>query len=338
MEAIKVEHVSKTFKIVERKEDDGLLKNFFNRKYAVKTAVDDISFDIHQGDMVGYLGLNGAGKSTTIKMLSGILNPTEGEIRILGMSPARQRKQCAKKISAVFGQNSQLCWDLPVNDSLVMAKYMYDLSNDEYRESLSFLNKFLELEEILYTPVRQLSLGQRMKANLCFSLLHKPQILFLDEPTIGLDLLIKQQVQNCIKELNREYGMTTILTTHDVSDMETICGRVILIDKGKKIFDNSLKELSNTFGGCAGIALKLGNAEDMAAARRILLEEHFQLDENPEGEILILCRSKEFYSSKAWQNISASLDIDSVYMKNPELKDVLLKLYSVLGGKTQIEK
>ena len=247
MLSIEVKNVSKTFRIVKNENEEKIFGRFWGRKYFEKKAVDDITFQVKEGEIVGYLGLNGAGKSTTIKMLTGIISPTKGNIFINGKVPGKDRKIINKEIAVVFGQKSQLWWDLPVRDSLKIAKSMYNLDDETYRDNYNALNTMLDIEEIIDIPVRQLSLGQRMKADLCFALIHNPKIIFLDEPTIGLDLLVKEQVHNCIKDLNKKNNTTILLTTHDVNDIDALCDRVIIIDKGSIVYDDELKKLKNDF-------------------------------------------------------------------------------------------
>lgn len=247
MISIYAENVRKIFRIVENKNEEKIFGRFWGRKYIEKRAVNDVSFQIKEGEIVGYLGLNGAGKSTTIKMLTGIITPTSGKILVNGKSYEKDRKRINKEISVVLGQKSQLWWDLPVIDSLMIAKSMYALDESAYNHNYDVLNSMLDIESIIDIPVRQLSLGQRMKADLCFALIHNPKIIFLDEPTIGLDILTKEQVHNCIKYLNEQFNTTVFLTTHDVNDIDALCDRAIIIDKGNLIYDNSLDRIKADF-------------------------------------------------------------------------------------------
>lgn len=247
MLSIEVKNVSKTFRIVKNENEEKIFGRFWGRKYIEKKAVSDLSFQVQEGEIVGYLGLNGAGKSTTIKMLTGIIAPTDGEILINGKIPGKDRKMINKEIAVVFGQKSQLWWDLPSRDSLKIAKAMYRLDDATYESNYAVLNSMLDIESIIDVPVRQLSLGQRMKADLCFALIHNPQIVFLDEPTIGLDLIIKEQVHNCIKYLNEKFNTTVLLTTHDVNDIDALCKRVIIIDKGNMVYNDDLDKIKADF-------------------------------------------------------------------------------------------
>ena len=246
---IEVNHISKDF--VSPKKYPGLkgaVKGLFSTEKVVKKAVDDISFQIADGEIVGYIGSNGAGKSTTIKMMTGILTPTKGECLINGINPSKNRKANAQNIGVVFGQRTQLWWDLPLSESFTILKEIYNVSDTDYQERMEFLNRVLELDEFFERPVRTLSLGQRMRADLGAALLHNPKVLYLDEPTIGLDLVVKDNIRTAIREINEKYQTTVILTTHDIGDIEELCSRIIIIDEGKKIYDGSLADLKDTYG------------------------------------------------------------------------------------------
>lgn len=241
---IEVNHISKEF--VSPKKYPGLkgaIKGLFSREKVIKKAVDDISFQIEDGESVGYIGSNGAGKSTTIKMMTGILTPTKGNCIINGVDPNKKRKENAQNIGVVFGQRTQLWWDLPLSESFTILKEIYNVSDEEYEKQMKFLNEVLELSEFFDRPVRNLSLGQRMRADLGAALLHNPKVLYLDEPTIGLDVLVKDNIRKAIKEINEKYHTTVILTTHDIGDIEELCTRIIIIDEGKKIYDGGIEEL-----------------------------------------------------------------------------------------------
>ena len=225
---IEVNHISKEF--VSPKKYPGLkgaIKGLFSREKVIKKAVDDISFQIEDGEIVGYIGSNGAGKSTTIKMMTGILTPTKGNCIINGVDPNKKRKENAQNIGVVFGQRTQLWWDLPLSESFTILKEIYNVSDEEYEKQMKFLNEVLELSEFFDRPVRNLSLGQRMRADLGAALLHNPKVLYLDEPTIGLDVLVKDNIRKAIKEINEKYHTTVILTTHDIGDIEELCTRII---------------------------------------------------------------------------------------------------------------
>ncbi len=227
----------------------GALQNLFDRQFSLIHAVDQIDFEIQSGELMGYIGPNGAGKSTTIKMLTGLLVPTSGEILIDGYIPWKERKKYVRNIGAVFGQRTTLWWDLPMGDSLALLKHIYEIPDQVFRENLGIFKEILDLDTFMKTPVRSLSLGQRVRADFCAALLHNPKLLFLDEPTIGLDVVAKQRIREFIQFINRERKTTILLTTHDISDISKLCERVIVIDRGKILYDGVLKDLLDTFGG-----------------------------------------------------------------------------------------
>ena len=248
MSFIIVKDLNKTFKVLQR--DSGLInamKTLFKREYKNIKAVDNVSFTINKGEIVAYIGPNGAGKSTTIKMLTGILKPNSGYIRVDGFDPFKDRVKYVKDIGVVFGQKSQLWWDIPVEDSFLILKEIYRVSDKDYKKRRDELVKLLDLGDFIKTPLRQLSLGQRMRCEIAASLLHKPKVLFLDEPTIGLDAVSKIQVRNFIKEINKKDKVTIILTSHDMSDIEALTNRVIVIGHGKKLFDGSFDDIKKKF-------------------------------------------------------------------------------------------
>ena len=246
---IEVNHVSKEF--ISPKKYPGLkgaIKGLFNREKVKKVAVYDISFTIADGEIVGYIGSNGAGKSTTIKMMTGILRPTSGQILVNGIDPGENRKENASNIGVVFGQRTQLWWDLPLSESFTILKEIYDVSDEDYKTRMEFINGVLELSDFFDRPVRTLSLGQRMRADLGAALLHNPKVLYLDEPTIGLDIVVKDNIRKAIRQINEQYNTTVILTTHDIGDIEELCSRIIIIDEGHKIYDGDLRHLRDTYG------------------------------------------------------------------------------------------
>jgi len=236
---IDVEHLSKSF-VVRR----GKLR----RQRHVVDAVADLSFRVERGELLGYLGPNGAGKSTTIKMLTGILVPSSGRVTVAGLDPSRRRIELARRIGAMFGQRVQLWWDLPLIDSFELLRHIYKVPADRYQASLARFREVLDLDPFLHTPVRQLSLGQRIRGELTASLLHEPELLFLDEPTIGLDVVAKQRVRDFLVEINRERGVTVLLTTHDLGDIERLCDRLLVIDHGRLIWDGRIPDLKERYG------------------------------------------------------------------------------------------
>lgn len=241
---ITMEHVCKSYKIAKRNAGFGeAVKALFHRDYEVIHALKDVNFTISDGEMVGYIGPNGAGKSSTIKILSGILTPDCGTVLVDGRDPCKNRIKHVKEIGVVFGQRSQLWWDVPVIDSFELLKDIYSIPDSHYKQSLEELTELLDLSELMRSPARQLSLGQRMRCEIAASLLHRPRILFLDEPTIGLDAVSKLAVRSFILELNKTRGTTVILTTHDMQDIEALASRIILIGKGRILLDGTLDDI-----------------------------------------------------------------------------------------------
>lgn len=248
MSLIEVESLTKKFKVpIKEPGLKGAIKHLFRPAYREKTAVEQINLNIESGESVAYVGPNGAGKSTTIKMLTGILVPTSGKVMVNGNSPSKHRIENAKNIGVVFGQRTQLWWDLPVIESFSLIKDIYEIPAPMYRQNLDRFVELLGLNEFLHLSARKISLGQRMRADLAAALLHNPQIVYLDEPTIGLDIAVKERIRRFVKEMNREQGTTIMLTTHDLEDIEEICRRLIIIDHGQIIYDGELQEMKDLF-------------------------------------------------------------------------------------------
>lgn len=249
MAIINVRNLTKEFKIYHHREGViGAIKDLFHREYRIIRAVDGINMTVEPGEIVGYIGANGAGKSTTIKMLTGILVPTAGEVVVNGFVPYRDREEYTRYIGVVFGQRSQLWWDIAVLESLKLLRRIYRVPEKAFRERLAFFDDLLDLGEFLHLPVRRLSLGQRMRCELAAALLHNPPLLFLDEPTIGLDVLAKARIREFLLQVNREFGTTILLTTHDLKDIEALCPRVIIIDKGRILYDGGREDLLRQWG------------------------------------------------------------------------------------------
>ncbi|WP_335872503.1 ABC transporter ATP-binding protein [Bacillus sp. 2205SS5-2] len=247
--AIYVDALTKEFKSYSSRSGlKGAFRDLFTRNYQTKVAVDAINFTVRQGEMVGYIGENGAGKSTTIKMLTGILTPTAGEIVVNGMNPHKEREKFVSTIGVVFGQRSQLWWDIAVQESFQLLKKVYKVSDEDYEEHMGHVIETLDIAPLLDKPVRKLSLGQRMRCELAAALVHNPPLLFLDEPTIGLDVLVKLKIREFLKEINKKFNTTILLTTHDLSDIEALCERVVMLDEGKIIYDGSLQQLKESSG------------------------------------------------------------------------------------------
>ena len=249
MQVVKTEDLYKEFKTYKRKSGFlGSIQTLFTKEYNVVKAVDNVSFSIDQGEIVGYVGPNGAGKSTTIKMLTGILYPTSGRVEVCGLIPTRERKQNLIHIGSVFGQRTQLWWDLPLIESLELLRYIYKVPEKTYKDNLELFSELLDIDQFINTPVRQLSLGQRMRGDIAASLLHNPDILYLDEPTIGLDVVVKERIRRFIRDINNERKTTVVLTTHDLADIDAVCERIMIIDYGKIIYDGPIDDLKRRFG------------------------------------------------------------------------------------------
>lgn len=322
MSFINVDCISKTFKVAKR--NSGLkaaLKSFFKREYTYIDAVKNVSFSIEKGEIVGYIGPNGAGKSTTIKMLSGILLPTAGNIRVNGLDPFKDRKKYVSNIGVVFGQRSQLSWDIPAEDTFDLLKDIYDLSDKEYQKTKTELVNLLNIQEVMKQPVRSLSLGQRMRYEIAASLLHKPKILFLDEPTIGLDAESKKIVRDFIKKLNKNHKTTVILTTHDMTDIEALAKRIILIGKGELLYDGTLSNLKKKYGSYKEVLVSTNEKID-----KIRLKGIIKKSKNINGYSFII-DSNVLSLSKLLNNLSLKYVINDIDIKNESIDDVILKLY-----------
>ena len=257
---ITVEHLVKEFKTpIQKKGRFAVFKNLLPGEYNIKRAVDDVSFTMEKGDIVGYIGKNGAGKSTTIKMLSGILQPTQGKVIVNGIEPSRNRVENARQIGVVFGQKTQLWWDIPLIESYRLLKEIYQIDENKFKKNLDTYVSLLGLEDILEKPVRQMSLGQRVKSDIAAALLHDPSVLFLDEPTIGVDIISKKYLYDFILQINKEKQTTIILTTHDMADIEKLCSHLIIIDKGKLMYQGTLEEMMQTFGTTRYLLVKFAS-------------------------------------------------------------------------------
>ena len=257
-EIIKMQNVVKEFRVLNRREGlKGSVKDLFSRNYKTIRAVDNISVGIAQGEIVGYLGPNGAGKSTTIKMMTGVLEPTSGQIWIGGNAPYQNRTRNAQEIGVVFGQRTQLWWALPLVESFRILKDIYQISDGDYNSMLELYQSLVDIEPLLHKPVRQMSLGQRTLSDILAAFLHNPKSVFLDEPTIGLDVSMKARIRTLIHALNQEKNTTVILTTHDMGDVDALCRRIIIIDKGKMLYDNDIEHLKGFFGSYRTLKIRI---------------------------------------------------------------------------------
>lgn len=320
---IELKSVSKQYKIAVREKGlKGTLKSFFKRKFKIVEALKDVSFKINDGEIVGYIGPNGAGKSTTIKIMCGILSPTSGECLIDGFVPHKQRKDYVKNIGAVFGQRSNLSWDLPIIDSYELLKAIYKIPDEKYEKNLKSLTNILGLKELLNVPPRQMSLGQRMKSELAGAMLHSPKILFLDEPTIGLDSTAKLAVREMIKTINRETGVTVILTTHDMNDIEAVAQRVILIGKGRLLYDGSFDEIKKKFKNNITIDIELFEPNVDFSLK------DYQVITNISGCIKIKPKENtQFNIVELTKELYAKYKVKDINVNNLNLEEVIYHLY-----------
>lgn len=321
MSFITVKQLSKTFKVAKRNSGyKNAIKSFFKREYKIVEAIKDVSFSIEKGEIVGYIGPNGAGKSTTIKILSGILTPSSGTCKVNGITPWLKREEYVKKIGVVFGQRSQLWWDIPAEDTFDLLKDVYDINEEEYQRTKNDLIEKLNLKDIINVPVRQLSLGQRMRCEIAASLLHSPEILFLDEPTIGLDAVSKQIVRDFIKKLNKEKNVTVILTTHDMSDIEALAKRIILIGKGKVLYDGTLKKLKNNYDNYKYITI---NTED----KLVIKNKGIIKKEKIKDGYKVVIDSKIINISEFLNMVSKKISIKDIEIDNENIDNIIVKLY-----------
>ena len=326
MAIIEVNNLVKTYKTIEK--EDGLLgyfKNLVKPKYNEFTAVNKINFNIEEGELVGYIGENGAGKSTTIKMLTGLLTPTSGSVLVNGIVPNEKRIQNNKNIGAVFGQKTQLWWDLPVIESFRLIRQMYKIPEGEYRKNLKKFTEILELDDLLEKQVKNLSLGQKMRCEIAATFLHDPKIVYLDEPTIGLGVLVKENIRKFIKDINKEKNTTVILTTHDLKDIEDVCNRIILLDKGQIIYDGEKQKFKDTYGKY--IIAEFIIKEKKANISESINSEEIQVLEETENKLKIRFSHEETTIMKVMDKISEYCTIEDIHMKEAELEDILKEIY-----------
>lgn len=323
MNIIKFNGISKEFKIsIRDKGILGAIKGLFKRKYKVINALKNVSFDIEEGDIVGYIGPNGAGKSTTIKIMSGILTPTSGECVIDGFVPWKDRKNYVRNIGVVFGQRSQLWWDVPVIESFDLLKDIYNIPDELYKQNLDLLTKTLNLQDLLIRPLRQLSLGQKMKCELAGALLHRPKILFLDEPTIGLDAVTKLAVRDFIKYINKEWGTTIILTTHDMNDIEALTNKIILIGRGEILYNGSFSAIKEKYGATKTVKVEFSSAYDS-----IELDGYTTVSHNKNTAVLKNNEGTIFHAKDFISRLSEKYNVVDFSIEPISVDEVLAELY-----------
>ena len=323
MSFIEVKNISKEFKVNKRSAGiPGMIANMFSPKFEIKKAVNDLSFTIEKGEMVGFIGPNGAGKSSTIKMLSGILCPDKGSISVAGYLPYKQRKAYVGNIGVVFGQKSQLQWDLPVIDSFELLRAIYRIPEEKYKRNLERFTEMLDMKGFINQPVRQLSLGQRMRSDIVASLLHSPEIVFFDEPTIGVDIIGKETIRNFIKELNEQDKVTMIFTTHDMQDIEQTCKRIIIIDKGSLMYDGSLQDIRKKYGTSRRLIAEFNEETTVEPIKNVIIEDlkdrkvSFTFDNNVVDVNKLMHEVLEKYS------------VHDVTVAEPEIESIIQKMYN----------
>ena len=323
MPIIQTRDLRKVFRTVKRVPGPfGALRTLVSREYDERVAVEGVNISLEAGELVGYIGPNGAGKSTTIKMLTGILVPTSGEVRVQGIVPYERRKENARNIGVVFGQRSQLYWDLPLIESFELLRAIYGIPRDTYKRNLDEFIELLAMDEFLRTPVRQLSLGQRMRGDFAAALLHDPKIVYLDEPTIGLDVVAKEAIREFIARINKERGTTIILTTHDLADVERLCRRIVLIDEGRVIYDGDLDRIKNEYGRYRGLVLRFEDPVTSPTLSGAELESsdgntaRFKFDRNRERADLLIREASERYK------------LEDVTLEEPDLEAIIRRIYT----------
>ncbi|EOT4862811.1 TPA: ATP-binding cassette domain-containing protein [Streptococcus pyogenes] len=326
MVMIEVSHLQKNFsKTIKEPGLKGALKSFVHPQREIFEAVKDLSFEVPKGQILGFIGANGAGKSTTIKMLTGILKPTSGYCRINGKIPQDNRQDYVRDIGAVFGQRTQLWWDLALQETYVVLKEIYDVPEKAFRKRMDFLNEVLDLNEFIKDPVRTLSLGQRMRADIAASLLHNPKVLFLDEPTIGLDVSVKGNIRRAITQINQEEETTILLTTHDLSDIEQLCDRIIMIDKGQEIFDGTVTQLKQSFGKMKSLSFELRPGQEQVVSQfmglpDITVERH-------ELSLDIQYDSSRYQTADIIQKTMADFAVRDLKMTDVDIEDIVRRFY-----------
>jgi ABC-2 type transport system ATP-binding protein len=327
---IQIKHITKEFRVADRREGlKGSLRDLISRSYHTVRAVDDITMDIAQGEIVGYLGPNGAGKSTTIKMMTGVLEPTSGEILVNGCMPYKNRTRNAQNIGVVFGQRSQLWWALPLIESFKLLKDIYMIPDSQYNEMLDLYRSLVDIEPLLHKPVRQMSLGQRTLSDILAAFLHDPKIVFLDEPTIGLDVSMKSKIRSLIYELNQKKHTTVILTTHDMGDVDALCRRIIIIDHGKMLYDNDIEHLKKFFGAYRTLKVRVKGdlAQQAASIASELPDCSVSSDDN---WISILVNEDKQKVLNVLSQLQASHNVRDVQLEEISSEEVIKRIYE--GG------
>ena len=318
----------KEFRTFQRREGlGGSVRDLFSRNYTRLKAVDSVTFTLTPGEMVGYIGPNGAGKSTSVKMLTGILVPTSGSVAANGFTPYRERMAYTRTIGAVFGQRTQLWWDIAVVESFRLLKRIYDVSDRDYEARMTRFDEILEIKRYLHQPVRKLSLGERMRCDLAAALLHNPPLLFLDEPTIGLDLLAKESIREFLKEVNRKFGTTILLTTHDLSDIEELCSRLMIIDRGRILFDGPLAHLKRMLWRQNQIRFELKEREQAAMIEQVELPD-VDRERIDELTYLFSYNRDNYTSGEVIRRVVAAVDVREIFMAEESIEQIVKRIYT----------
>ncbi len=321
MSVIAVNNLSKYYRVYQKEAGFiGSIKSLFNRKYYDAKAVEDISFSILEGELVGFIGPNGAGKTTTLKCLSGLLYPTKGEVRVLGYTPFERKNEYLKQIALVMGQKNQLWWDLPAVDSFLLNKEIYEVADKKYRETLDELSELLEIKDVLNVQVRKLSLGQRMKCELIAALIHSPKILFLDEPTIGLDVVMQKKLRDFIKEYNKRYKATIILTSHYMEDVRALCERVIIIDHGKILYDGKLKDIVKEYSANKYLSITFDEHVDKEKLKGLGRIESYDF---PKVVLAVPLEKSKTVAAKLLENFP----VDDINIEDPDIEDIVREIF-----------
>ena len=328
---IYVENLRKEFKkTIKEPGLKGSLKSFVKPKKEIVAAVKDISFDVNEGEILGFIGPNGAGKSTVIKMLTGILTPTSGKCTINEKDPQKDRKKYVKEIGVVFGQRTQLWWDLPLTETYTVLKEIYEVDDSRFKKRMSFLNEVLELDSFINSPVRTLSLGQRMRADIAASLLHSPKVLFLDEPTIGLDVVVKDNIRKAIAKINEEEHTTVVLTTHDLEDIELLSKRIVMIDKGSKVFDGKITDLKEKYGQMRELAFVSPDENALNAlgyAEKFGLSDDDLIQEQDGTSCKIRFNSAIVPVSDMLSYTLSKINVKDINVKDADIEEIIRRLY-----------
>lgn len=324
---ISIKNVTKEFKVLNRREGlKGSIRDLFSRDYKIVRAVDNISMDIKQGEIIGYLGPNGAGKSTTIKMMTGVLEPTSGEILVDNNVPYHNRTKNAQNIGVVFGQRSQLWWALPLIESFNILKDIYQIGDTEYNNMLEMYRSLADIEPLLHKPVRQMSLGQRTLSDILAAFLHNPKIVFLDEPTIGLDVSMKAKIRDLIHALNKEKNTTVILTTHDMGDVDALCRRIVIIDNGKMLYDNDIEHLKGFFGSYRTLKIRVDG--DLSKGEETVRKEFADLSVSTDEEwISILVDEEKTTVMDVLNQLRNIFHIRDMRLEEISTEEVIKKIY-----------